>query len=63
MRLKREQSIDGEPANLIKEWNPQIGRVETDIKNLNVLFSACSFFMQPPPLKGIAFSLIPPPPN
>lgn len=48
MRLKREQSIDGEPANLIKEWNPQIGRVETDIKNLNVLFSACSFFMQPP---------------
>lgn len=32
MRLKREQSIDEEPVNLIKEWNSLIGRVETDIK-------------------------------
>lgn len=57
MRLKREQSIDEEPANLIKEWNSQIGRVETDIKKpKRPLF--CMLFLYAVSLKGIIFILL-----
>lgn len=58
IKLRQEQFMDEELANLIQEWKFKIGELETDIKQLKRHLFACIFFMQSA-LRG-SFSVLSP---